>query len=98
MYTKAVEKAGASIVSVRSVALSHGPCCGPFHRRGMGSGIVLDKEGHVLISQHTLCQMDQVMVIMSNGHVFTGKVIGEDRRTDIAVIRSNRTNFYLPSW
>jgi serine protease Do len=86
MYTQAVEKAGASIVSVRST-VSRGPCCGPFHRRGMGSGIVLDKEGHVLVSQHVLCQMDQVTVLLGNGHVFTGKVVGEDPRTDIAVIK-----------
>ena len=86
-YIQAVEKAGACIVSVRAGITTQGPCCGPFHKMGQGSGVVLDKEGHILTTHHVVCQNEQVTVIMNNGHVYTGKVVGEDRPTDIAVIK-----------
>jgi serine protease Do len=86
-YVKAVEKASASIVSVRAGISQRGPCCGPSRRMGLTSGVVLDKEGYVLTSHHAVSQMENVTVILNNGHVFSGKVVGEDQRTDIAVIK-----------
>ncbi|HEY3421451.1 MAG TPA: trypsin-like peptidase domain-containing protein [Methanomassiliicoccales archaeon] len=86
-HVQAVEKAGASIVNVRSGTSHGGACCGPFHRMGSGSGLVLDDKGHILTNHHVVCDMDSVTVIMGNGHVFTGKVVGGDQRTDIAVVK-----------
>src|SRR5665647_3195410 len=86
-YIKAVEKASASIVSVRTGVSPRGPCCGPPRNMGLSSGVVIDKEGYILTSHHVVSQMDKVTVILNNGHVFTGKVVGGDRRTDIALIK-----------
>jgi S1-C subfamily serine protease len=86
-YVKAVEKASASIVSVRAGVSPRRSCCGPSGRMGLTSGVVLDKEGYVLTSRHAVSQMESVTVILNNGHVFSGKVVGEDQRTDIAVIK-----------
>lgn len=86
-YVKAVEKASASIVSVRAGLSMRGACCGPSRKMGLTSGVVLDKEGHVLTSHHAVSQMETITVILNNGHVFSGKVVGEDQRTDIAVIK-----------
>ena len=54
---------------------------------GLGSGVVLDKEGHILVSHHSVCQMDRITVITNNGHVFAGIVVGDDPLTDITVIK-----------
>jgi S1-C subfamily serine protease len=86
-YVQAVEKASASIVSVRAGISTRGPCCGPSRRMGLTSGVVLDKEGYVLTSHHAVSHMETINVILNNGHVFSGKLVGEDQRTDIAVIK-----------
>src|SRR5665647_3658821 len=74
-YIKAVEKASASIVSVRTGVSPRGPCCGPPRNMGLSSGVVIDKEGYILTSHHVVSQMDKVTVILNNGHVFTGNCL-----------------------
>jgi serine protease Do len=94
-YVQAVEKASASIVSLRAEISPRGICCGPFQKMGLGSGVVIDKEGHILTSHHAVCQMERVTVIMNNGHVFSGNVVGVDRGTDIAVVKIDADELIL---
>jgi S1-C subfamily serine protease len=86
-YIQAFEKASRSAVSVLAIDPMLGHCHGPFRRRGFGSGVVLDNSGHILTNQHVVRQVDHIMIALNNGHVFPGKVIGGDERTDIAVVR-----------
>jgi serine protease Do len=85
-YVQAFDKASESTVSVLAAASQTGPCCG-WSRRGFGSGVVLDKQGHILTNQHVVRHADRIMIVLSNGHMFTGKVVGGDERTDIAVVK-----------
>lgn len=86
-YVQAFEKASESTVSVRIALAPRGPGCGCYRGGGFGSGVVLDKDGHILTNQHVVCQADRIMVVLNNGHVYTGKVVGGDDRTDIAVVK-----------
>lgn len=87
VYTSAVEKAAASTVSVRT---SSGPMCSPYGHypmRGIGSGVVFDKVGHVLTNQHVVLDAKHILVTLSNGRVAGGSVVGSDHETDIAVLK-----------
>ena len=54
---------------------------------GLGSGFVIDTEGHILTNAHVVNQADTVEVAFADGRTFEGTVLGEDPVTDIAVVR-----------
>ena len=54
---------------------------------GAGSGIVLDKEGHILTNLHVIANVDAVKVTLFNGDSYEAKLVGTDIYTDLAVIK-----------
>lgn len=56
-------------------------------QRGVGSGFILSKEGEILTNAHVVEGANTVKVTLKDGRTFTGKVIGSDRVTDVAVIK-----------
>lgn len=91
-YIQAVEKAGASTVNVGTARRPGGPPWGPWPRRGVGSGVVLDAKGHILTTHHVVDGADKVIVTFSDGRVLSGTVVGADEETDIAVVRVDATD------
>jgi serine protease Do len=58
-----------------------------FQQRGLGSGIILDKEGHILTNNHVVQDVDEIKVTLADKRSFAAKVIGTDPKTDLAVIQ-----------
>ena len=58
-----------------------------FKQRGLGSGFIIDKEGHILTNHHVVEGADKINVTLSDGRSFEGTVQGADPRSDIAVIK-----------
>lgn len=56
---------------------------------GSGSGIVIDRQGHVLTNFHVLEGAREVAVTMFNGKTYQAEYVGSDAINDIAVIRIN---------
>lgn len=54
---------------------------------GTGSGFIIDAEGLILTNAHVIEGADRVLVTLKDGRELTGEVLGEDRLTDLAVIR-----------
>ncbi len=86
-YVGAVEKAAPSTVSVRTAGVMFGHPFGPCPRRGVGSGVVIDKDGHVLTNEHVVSASEDLVVMFPDGHLEGGTVIGADSETDIAVLK-----------
>jgi serine protease Do len=63
-----------------------GPGMGP-KQKGLGSGVVIDKKGYILTNNHVVEDADDVKVTFVDGKTVTGKVVGTDRNTDIAVVK-----------
>ena len=59
----------------------------PLERRSLGSGIIIDRDGYILTNEHVVGKADKIEVTLSDGRVYEGKVVGKDRRSDIAVIK-----------
>ncbi len=55
--------------------------------KGIGSGVVVSEEGHVVTNQHVTDGKTEISVTMHDGKSYPAIVIGEDRALDIAVIR-----------
>jgi len=55
---------------------------------GQGSGVIIDN-GIVLTNAHVVNQSEKLIVGLKDGRKFSGKVLGQDMLTDLAVIRLN---------
>lgn len=60
-------------------------------RRGVGSGFVLAADGVVLTNAHVVDGADEVTVTLTDKREFKAKVLGADRRSDVAVLKIEAT-------
>ena len=58
-------------------------------QRGVGSGVIVTKDGYILTNNHVVDGADQVKVSLQDGRVLTAKVVGTDPQTDVAVLKIN---------
>jgi serine protease Do len=63
--------------------------------RGLGSGFIVSADGYVMTNAHVVEGADDIMVTLADRREFKGKVIGADRRTDVALVKIEATG--LPS-
>lgn len=56
-------------------------------RRGVGSGFVVSADGVVLTNAHVVDGADEVTVTLVDKREFKARVLGTDRRTDVAVLK-----------
>ncbi len=55
--------------------------------KGLGSGMIMDAQGHILTNHHVAGGATKIEVILSDGRHFPAKLVGTDPKTDLAVIR-----------
>lgn len=59
---------------------------------GLGSGVIIDKNGYVLTNQHVIAGADETRVILSDGREFEATVVGEDYLSDLALLEIDAPN------
>ena len=64
-------------------------------QRSLGSGVIVDPTGIALTNAHVIERATEIEVITLDGSKHTAKVIGADRKTDLAVLRldDGKNNF-----
>jgi serine protease Do len=60
---------------------------GPAPRRGLGSGVIIDPSGVALTNAHVVGDAQEVDVTLLDGTQHRARVIGVDKKTDLAVLR-----------
>lgn len=60
-------------------------------QRGVGSGFVLTADGYVMTNAHVVDGADEVIVTLTDKREFKARIIGADRRTDVAVVKIDAT-------
>jgi len=65
--------------------------------RGIGSGFIISQDGFVLTNAHVVDGADEVYVNLTDKREFKARVIGIDKRTDVAVVKIEGTKLpWLP--
>ena len=55
--------------------------------RGVGSGFIVSTDGYLLSNHHVVEGADEIIVTLTDKREFKAKLIGSDRRTDIALLK-----------
>ncbi len=63
-------------------------------RRGLGSGVIFDRQGYVLTNQHVIEGAESTKVILSDGHEYEAKIVGEDFLSDLAVLEIDASELH----
>ena len=63
----------------------------------MGSGVIIDAQGHILTNLHVIKGADEITVRLHNKKELKGKVVGTDTKTDLAVIRIPTAESVVPA-
>ena len=90
----AVDKTGSAVVRINSsrTVTSRSNASGQAIARGTGSGFIVKSDGLVMTNAHVVDGADQVTVKLKDGREFTGQVVGEDKLTDVAVVKIQASN------
>lgn len=64
-----------------------------FKQQGLGSGVIVDKDGYILTNNHVVEGADEIKVILGDKREFDGEIIGTDPQSDIAVIKIEGSDF-----
>ena len=59
--------------------------------RGVGSGFILSTDGLVMTNAHVVEGAEEVIVTLTDKREFKAKIIGSDKRTDVAVVKIDAT-------
>lgn len=78
-----------SVVQIVTETVTTGLFNQPVPSRGVGTGIIIDQEGHILTNSHVVAGAQGITALLSNGDSFPAELVGTDPTTDTAVIRIN---------
>ena len=59
--------------------------------QGSGSGIIISEDGYIVTNQHVIEGATEISVILNTGDELTAKLIGQDTKTDLAVLKVEPT-------
>ncbi len=63
-----------------------------YKSQSLGSGFIISADGYILTNAHVVNEADEVLVKLSDKREFKAKIIGADKRTDVALIKIEATN------
>ena len=55
--------------------------------KGLGSGLIIDPEGHILTNYHVAGGATKIQVVLADGSRYPATLVGGDPKTDLAVIK-----------
>ena len=76
-----------SVVHILTEAVRLNQSNQPVPAGGVGTGEIIDDEGHVLTNNHVIDGAETILVTLSDGRVLEAELIGGDSILDLAVLR-----------
>jgi serine protease Do len=72
---------------------------GPRRQASLGSGFIIDAQGHVVTNNHVIEGADEIDVVLSDGSVLPAKLVGADTDVDLALLKvESRTPLTPVPW
>jgi serine protease Do len=82
-----VARALPSVVSITTRRIERDQFNKPVPKAGLGSGVLLDRQGHVLTNHHVVEGFEEFKVTLPDRRTFRGTLVGGDFFTDLAVLK-----------
>ncbi|MCL1066832.1 outer membrane-stress sensor serine endopeptidase DegS [Shewanella olleyana] len=86
-FASAVRRAAPAVVNIYSLSLDQNSPLNSSSLQGLGSGVIMSKEGYILTNYHVIKKADEIVVALQDGRKFTSEVVGSDQITDLAVLK-----------
>ncbi|KPZ72201.1 MULTISPECIES: outer membrane-stress sensor serine endopeptidase DegS [Shewanella] len=91
-FASAVRRAAPAVVNIYSLSLDQNSPLNSSSLQGLGSGVIMSKEGYILTNYHVIKKADEIVIALQDGRKFTSEVVGSDQITDIAVLKIEGDN------
>ena len=59
----------------------------------LGSGFIISKDGYIITNQHVVEDAKEIIVTLSTGEKYNAEIIGQDKQTDISLLKINGIDF-----
>jgi S1-C subfamily serine protease len=79
-------RASQGVVHIRSVVVRYNFFFQAFPTEGMGSGVVIDKDGHIVTNAHVIRDAESLEVTLADGSRWKARLVGDLPNYDLAVI------------
>lgn len=101
-YAEAVERAAPAVVNIYTARLIteriqpnaieelFGDARPRYRQRleqSLGSGVIVDTEGHVITNHHVIASADLIRALLADGRVADARIVGRDPETDLAILQ-----------
>jgi len=84
-FAAAVKKSAPAVVSIQTSNVANS-------QRGLGSGVIIDIEGHILTNEHVIANAQSIIVKLVDGRSASANIIGTDPETDLALLKIDLTD------
>jgi serine protease Do len=61
-------------------------------QHGQGTGVIVSEDGYIITNNHVVRGASELTVRLFDGREFTGEIVGQDAKTDVAVVKINAKN------
>jgi len=85
-----LERVSKSVVNISTVRLVQDMFYQVFPVKGMGSGTIIDGEGHIITNNHVVQGAERIAVTLWNGEVLDGRLLGTCAIHDVAVVKIDK--------
>ena len=92
LVPRIVARALPAVVSITTRQIDYDQFNQPASTRGLGSGFLLDRSGHVLTNNHVVEGAEEIKVAFTDGRVFRATMVGADRFNDLALLKIEGRN------
>ncbi len=66
--------------------------------KSLGSGVIVSSDGYIITNNHVVEKGEEIKVTLFDGRTFRGKLVGDDPKTDIAIIRIDASKLPTLIW
>lgn len=80
---RAAQAVGPAVVGITNKAYSRKVLV----EQGTGSGVIFDANGYIATNNHVVENAQELVISLADGRVLTGRVLGADPATDLAVVK-----------
>ena len=94
-YAEAVAAMTAAVVNIYAERIYNVPSTSrsvTVRDQGLGSGVVIDREGYVVTNWHVIAGANQIFVQLADGRVATPKLVGTDPESELALLKIDLPN------